>query len=147
MQLFTSWHCFRSKKIQFDLQAAHGRREGVNSNQPIMRAQRAGFFPNKTNPVTSFQVIRNPLIPPKSTAGLWWRSSAQNVVFFEKESTFPDLHQTSQRVVSRGELGSSLSRTIASGRAGQHQQFSINVNIEPTPSRKQRLFYPHQVCS
>lgn len=67
MQAFTSKHWFHSKNIRFYLKAAHGRCEGVNSNQAIMRVQRAGFFPNKTNQVTSFQVIMSPPIPPESS--------------------------------------------------------------------------------
>lgn len=140
---------FTAKKIWFHLTAAHGRCKGVNSNQAIMRVQRAGFFPNKTNPVTIFQAIRSPPIPPKSSncsdgalqisdGDLQYRMSV-----LKKESTSPDLYQTSQRVVSRGELGPSLTRTTAWGRE-QQQQLSIDVNIEPTPSRKdKRLFSPH----
>lgn len=115
----------------------------MNSNQAIMRVQRAGFFPNKTNPITIFQSIRSPPITPKSSnrsdGDLQYRMSV-----LKKESTFPDLYQTSQRVVSRGELGPSLTRTTAWGREEQQQQLSIDVNIEPTPSRKdKRHFSPH----
>ena len=147
MQAFTSRHCFHSKKIWFYLKAAHGRCEGVNSNQAIMRVQRASFFPNITNPVTTFQVIRSPPIPPKSSncsdgalqisdGELQHRMS----FFFKKESTFPDLCQTSQRVVSRGELGPSLTRTIVWGRGEQHQQFSMSI-LNPHPAENTETFF------
>lgn len=64
------------------LKRAHGRWEGVNSNQAITRVQRAGCFPNKTKQVTSFQVMRIPTHTSQEQQLLQWSSSAQNVLFY-----------------------------------------------------------------
>lgn len=109
------------------LKRAHGRWEGVNSNQAITRVQRAGCFPNKTSNQLSSHEDPHPYLPRAATAPMELLST-ERLVLLKKVSSV-----IFAKKVSRGELGPSLTRTIVWGRGEQQQQFSMS-KVNPYPA-------------